>query len=447
MTSAEGAARPVSGRELRTVVASSVLGTTIEWYDFFLYGSAASQVFGPVFFPSHDPVVGTLLSFTTFALGFVARPVGGLIFGHIGDRAGRKKTLVMTMLVMGGATFLIAFVPPYSAIGLAAPVLLVLLRLAQGIAIGGEWGGAVLLSVEYARPGRRGLYGSWPQLGLAVGLTLATGLLALLGNVFGDAGFQAYGWRIAFGLSALLVAVGLFVRLRVLETPAFTAMRERQGSSTVPARDLLADAGSRRNLLLGMGSRFVEGVAFNCWAVFILAFAVQPMGLRYSDGLVVVMVAAVVMMPMILLFGGLSDRTGHRRMFAIGTVIATVLAFPAFALLGTGSLAALAGVVLVVFGVCYPIMYGPQSSFYCSLFPTRVRYTGISLVYQFSGIVASGLTPLVLTALLAWRGTWWPVAAYLALAGVISTACTLVIRVRGWSDATGVAAEAAERVG
>lgn len=207
---------------------SSLVGTTVEWYDFFLYGTAAGIVFPKLFFPSADPTVGTLLAFTTFAAGFVARPVGGLIFGHIGDRVGRKKTLVATMMIMGVATFLIGVIPTHAAIGIAAPIALVVLRVAQGIAVGGEWGGAVLVAVEYAPRGKRGLYGSLPQIGLAIGLMLGTGIFALLGFVLPDSSFLAWGWRIAFALSAVLVAVGLYIRLKVMETPAFASSRRRR---------------------------------------------------------------------------------------------------------------------------------------------------------------------------------------------------------------------------
>ncbi|MDA3625680.1 MFS transporter [Saccharopolyspora sp. WRP15-2] len=425
----EKAERRTSDQQnMKIVILSSILGTTIEWYDFFLYGMAASLVFGQLYFPGHDPAVGTLLAFATFAVGFVARPVGGLIFGHIGDRIGRKKTLVTTMMIMGVATFLIGLVPTYDDIGILAPILLVLCRVAQGVAIGGEWGGAVLLAVEYAGPRRKGLYGSWPQVGLALGLLLGTGAFLLLSAAMDEAAFLAYGWRIAFLFSVVLVLIGMFVRLKVMETPAFTAMRSNQEAATVPAAELLRDRFSRRHLLLGMGSRLAEGVAFNTWGVFILSYGVKSLGLHYSDLLRVVLVCSAVMVVFIPLFGHCSDRWGSRKTFALGAMIFTVLAYPVFGLFETRSLVVLTAALLIIFGVAYPLMYGPQAALYCDLFPTKVRYTGISLVYQLSGIFASGLTPLILASLLAIGGTPWLMVAYLVLAGGISTACTLAMR-------------------
>lgn len=415
-------------RQVRVVVLSSILGTTIEWYDFFLYGMAASLVFGKLYFPSHNPVVGTLLAFATFAIGFVARPVGGLLFGHVGDRIGRKRTLVATMVIMGLATTLIGALPTYSSVGVLAPVLLILCRLAQGVAIGGEWGGAVLLAVEYAGPSRRGLFGSWPQVGLALGLMLGTSAFSLISMVLDDTAFLAYGWRLAFLFSAVLVAVGVFVRLRVVETPAFAAMRAQQETATVPAAELLRDRRGRRHLLLGMGSRLAEGVAFNTWAVFILSYGVKNLGLHYSDLLHVVLLCSALMVVFLPVFGHLSDRWGPRKTFALGTLTFTLTVYPVFGVFETRSLVAVAVALLIVFGVAYPLMYGPQPALYCALFPTRVRYTGISLVYQFSGIFASGLTPLILTTLLAVSDTPWVMVTYLAVTGVVSTACTLALR-------------------
>lgn len=443
MAEKEEAYSEIPAKDLRTVILSSVIGTTIEWYDFFLYGTAAGLVFGKVFFPGRDPVVGTLLAFATFALGFVARPVGGLIFGHIGDRIGRKRTLVTTMMIMGAATTLIGLVPSYHSIGILAPVLLVVLRLAQGIAIGGEWGGAVLLAVEYARPGRRGLFGSWPQIGVALGLLLGTGAFSALGAALDDKAFVSYGWRIAFLLSALLVAVGVFLRLRVLETPVFRVMRANQQEASVPALELLRDRACRRHLLLGIGSRFAEGVAFNTWGVFIITYGTGRLGMPRADVLGVVMASAAVMTVAIPLFGSASDRWGRRRTVALGAALFAVLVYPVFSAFEIGSLGVFAACMIVVFGICYPMMYGPQAALYCELFPANVRYTGISLVYQFSGIFASGLTPIVLAALLGADRSPWLMVGYLALTGVISTVCTLATRPLPGGRAEPLANEAA----
>jgi metabolite-proton symporter len=425
---------PTKG-EIRTVVASSILGTTVEWYDFFLYGIAAGLVFDKLFFPSADPVVGTLLAFATFAIGFVARPVGGLIFGHIGDRIGRKKTLVATMIIMGAATFLIGVVPSYEMIGIAAPILLVLLRLAQGAAIGGEWGGAVLMAVEYAPRGKRGYYGSLPQIGLALGLMLGTGVFAALNSAMSDDAFLAYGWRIAFMLSLILVAVGIFVRLKVMETPAFRALETAEERSKMPALELIKEPRSRRNLLLGLGSRWAEGVAFNTWAVFAITYGTGTLDMSRQTMLVSVMAAAATMVIFIPIYGKLSDRFDRRSLFALGVVITTIATYPAFVLLGSATTSVVVITVVVILGVCYPMMYGPQPSLYSELFPTRIRYSGISLVYQLSGIVASGLTPLILTYLLsAAGGEISMITAYIVAVGAISAVSTLAIRRRDISS-------------
>jgi metabolite-proton symporter len=433
ISGADGIARddeaPATPKEVRLVLASSVVGTTVEWYDFFLYGIAAGIVFNKLYFPSEDPLAGTLLAFATFALGFVARPVGGLIFGHVGDRVGRKTTLVVTMLIMGVATMLIGLVPTYESIGTAAPILLVILRLAQGIAIGGEWGGAVLMAVEYAPRGKRGLYGSLPQVGLALGLLLGTGVFAGLSAVLDDAAFMAWGWRVAFLLSAVLVVVGMIIRLKVLETPAFRKLEAQEARSKVPAVDLFKARLSRRHIFLGMGSRWAEGVAFNTWAVFAISYGADTLGMNRNTMLLAVMAAAAVMLIFIPVFGSLSDTMDRRRVFAFGVVTVALLAYPAFLLVGTEQPLLVTLAVVTVLGVFYPAMYGPQSSLYAEMFPTHVRYSGISFVYQFSGIFASGLTPLVLTYLLGLAdGGIQFVGAYVIAVSVVSTACVLAIR-------------------
>ncbi|MFE0027144.1 MFS transporter [Amycolatopsis sp. NPDC059021] len=415
--------------DVRLVVASSVFGTTVEWYDFFLYGTAAGIVFNKLYFPGSDPLVATVLSFATFALGFLARPVGGFLFGHLGDRVGRKKTLVATMLIMGVATCLIGLLPDYAMIGPAAPILLIVLRLAQGVAVGGEWGGAVLMATEYAPAGKRGLYGSFPQIGLALGLTLGTGVLAALNAVTTEAAFLAWGWRIGFLLSAVLVVVGLLIRVKIVETPAFRKMAEQEGESTVPALELVRDRVSRRHLLLGMGSRLTEGVAFNAWAVFVISYGSGTLHLNRQPLLQAVMIAAAVMVVFIPIFGRVSDRVGRRRAFAVGAVTTLVLAIPALAALHAGNTVLITVSLVAVLGISYPLMYGPQAAFYAELFPVSRRCTGISVVYQLSGVVASGLTPLILAYLAGRTGTNG-VLVYLAVTTAISVVCTLAIRDR-----------------
>jgi metabolite-proton symporter len=431
MTVEDDKVEEVSKSELRTVVLSSLVGTSVEWYDFFLYGTAAGIVFPQLFFPGSEPAVGTLLAFATFAVGFVARPVGGLIFGHIGDRIGRKNTLVATMLIMGVATFLIGVIPTYAAIGIAAPIVLVALRVAQGIAVGGEWGGAVLMAVEYAPRGKRGFYGSMPQIGLAIGLALGTGVFALVGYVLPDSAFLGWGWRIAFMLSAILVGVGLYIRLKVMETPAFRKLEKTEAKATVPAVQMIKDRLSRRHLLLGMGSRWAEGLAFNMWAVFTISYGTGTLGLGKQPILLAVMAAAVTMIVFIPVFGRLADRFDRRHLYTAGIVLLAVAAYPALALLGTGNTVVIVVSIVLVLGVIYPIVYAPEASLFAELFPTRVRYTGISVVYQLSGIVASGLTPLVLAYLLRSAGGGLSlIIGYVVVVSVISAVSTLAIRKR-----------------
>lgn len=418
-----------SKKDLRTVLGSCLMGTTVEWYDFFLYGVAAGIIFNKQFFPDSDPTVATLLSFATFALGFVARPLGGLFFGHIGDKVGRKKTLVMTMMIMGVATFLIGCLPTYDQVGILAPILLVVLRLAQGVAIGGEWGGAILMSVEYAPKGKRSLFGSVPQMGLALGLVLGTGVFALMGAILDDAAFNSWGWRVTFWLSLVLVLLGMFMRLKVVETPAFRTLEESESKAAVPAKILVADKKNRRNLMLGMGARWVEGVAFNTWAVFSITYATGTLGMDRQGALLGVMVAALVLLVLIPIFGSLADRFTNRKMYTIGAVLAAVSPLFAFPMMGTGNPWILTLALIIVLGVLYPIMYAPEGTFFAEMFPVNVRYSGISVVYQMSGIVASGLTPMILTYLLDKAdGGSSLIIAYFIFTGVISAACAIRMR-------------------
>jgi MFS family permease len=289
---AVAADRPEDQRQAdgRTVLTASLIGTTIEWYDFFLFATAAGIVFPKVFYGDNDPTVASLLSFATFAVGFLARPIGGLVFGHIGDRVGRRTTLIVTMAMTGVSTALIGLLPSHDSIGIWAPVLLVVLRVLQGIAVGGEWGGAVLLAVEYAPPGRRGLYGATPQVGLGLGLALGTGAFALLGSLMDDDDFLRWGWRIAFVSSLVLVLVGLVVRLKVLETPAFRRVQEQADVARVPVVEVFRDRPSRRNLGWALLARWAEGASFNCWGVFVLTYTVTRVGMDRNDVLVAVTV-------------------------------------------------------------------------------------------------------------------------------------------------------------
>jgi MFS family permease len=416
-------------RRLRIVVAASLLGTTVEWYDFFLYATAAGLVFHRVFFPSQSSLVGTLLAFATFAVGFVMRPIGGLVFGHIGDRIGRKRSLTLTMLIMGVATALIGVLPTAAQIGAWAPVLLLTLRVLQGFALGGEWAGAVLLAVEHGPEDRRGRFGAIPQIGLALGLALGTGIFAFLQIALGQARFLAYGWRIGFLLSLVLVVIGIVVRLRVEETPAFRRLRDLEATSTVPIREIIREPRARRNTVLGLLSRWAEGSAFNTWGVFAISYATGTLGFNKVSVLVVVTIAALLMAALLPVSGILTDRFGARRVYLAGVACYGVAAFPAFALFGTRNLIWFGLAMIVVFGVVHALFYGAQGTLYSALYPTGTRYTGLSFVYQFSGVYASGVTPLILTALIAAvGGAPWLACGYLVATAVISVFATARIR-------------------
>ncbi|OAK53071.1 MFS transporter [Rhodococcoides kyotonense] len=421
---------PARRKRLRTVVAASLLGTTVEWYDFFLYATAASLVFNQLFFPDQSSFVGTMLSFATFAVGFVVRPVGGVVFGHFGDRIGRKKTLALTMFIMGIATALMGALPTAEQIGVLAPILLLLLRILQGFALGGEWAGAVLLAVEHSPEKKRGLFGSIPQIGLALGLALGTAMFALLQTVFDDAAFLAYGWRIAFLLSLVLVAVGLIVRLKVEETPAFQEVTDLKQRSSAPVRDVFARR-SIRATVLGLLSRWGEGAAFNTWGVFAITYATTELDFEKVPVLLVVTVAAVTMAVLLPVSGLLVDRYGAKQIYIIGIALYGVAVFPVFALFGTGNLWFFGLGLVLVFGFVHALFYGAQGTLYASLYPTEIRYTGLSIVYQFSGIYASGVTPLILTALIAaGSGSPWLACGFLVGTSVVSVIATGLIRKR-----------------
>ncbi|TXN21549.1 MFS transporter [Methylobacterium sp. WL9] len=414
---------------LGRVVSAALIGATIEWYDFFLYGVVAGIVLNKLYFPASDPLVSTLLAYSTFAVGFVTRPLGGVIFGHFGDRIGRKSMLVITLMMMGVATFLIGLVPTYKQIGVAAPILLLLLRIFQGIGLGGEWGGAVLMAFEYAPPDKRGLYASIPQIGLALGLCIASGVVAALSYGLTDEQFLAWGWRLAFLLSAILVAVGAYIRLNVMETPEFAKVKETNREAAIPFVVMMRDYPG--NVIAGMGARTIDGVFFNIFAVFSIGYLTGTVKVPRTEALLGVTAAAILLCATIPLAGWLSDRLGRTRVYAWGSLITGFSAFPAFWLfLNSGGNTAMIWLALIIpFGIFYASVYGPEAALFSELFPARVRYTGISFVYQFSGIFASGLTPIIATALLQYSGADepWFVCAYCAFAGLVSAASAIWI--------------------
>lgn len=405
---------------MRRVLATSVIGTAIEWYDFFLYATASALVFNKLFFPTFDPMVGTILSFGTFFVGYISRPLGAIVFGHFGDRIGRKVSLVATLLIMGLATFIIGCLPTYESIGFWAPALLILMRFMQGFGVGGEWGGAVLMVVEYAPANRRGFFGSWPQWGVPLGLLLSTGVFALVANQPQDQ-FLSWGWRIPFLLSIVLIGIGLFIRLRVTESPRFEAVKNKGVQAKAPLIELLRK--HPKSILLAVGTRFATDITFNVINVFVLAYATQQLGLPRSMILNGVLIGCAVELFTIPFFGWLSDKIGRRTVFMMGCAFVAVYGFVFFRLLETKQptlifLAYVGGLALSQASV-----YAVQSTWFAELFGTRVRYTGASLPYQIAGIITSGPTPLIATYLFATYAAVWPIAGYIAVTAILSLVC------------------------
>ncbi|GAA1712122.1 MFS transporter [Kribbella yunnanensis] len=402
----------------RKVAIAACVGATIEWYDFFLYGTAAGLVFNKLFFTGLSGSAATFASFATFAVGFLARPIGGLVFGHFGDRIGRKQMLLLTLVIMGVGTTLIGVLPSYDSIGVWAPILLVVLRILQGIGVGGEYGGAVLLAVEYAPPGRRGFFGSFAHIGVPAGLFLASAAFSLVGLLPEDA-FLAWGWRICFLVSAGLLAIGAYIRLSVLETPAFAKVRERKEVSSVPLVDLLKQ--HPRSLLLGMGTRYIEGFTFNLFSVYLLSYVANDLKLPRSYALNGIVVGALIGVALIPIAGALSDRVGRKPVYRAGTWAALLFAFPAAALVQHGTSVTVFIALAVGVGVLDGVIYGPLAAFWAELFSTRVRYTALGALYQLSGIVASGLTPLIAAWLVSLGdGDLWWLATYNVLIAIVS---------------------------
>lgn len=399
------------------VVLASFVGTMIEWYDFFLYGTAAALVFDRLFFPSDDEFVSRMAAFGSFALGFFMRPLGGVIFGHFGDRIGRKAMLVTTLLMMGMATFLIGVLPTYKTIGVAAPCLLILLRLVQGLGVGGEWGGAVLMAVEHGHAGKRGFYGSCVQMGVPAGLLLATGVFSIFSSLPEDQ-FLSWGWRVPFLLGIVLLAVGMFIRFQVFESPLFAESQKKNDVSPLPILEVFSKY--QRSVLLAMGARFAENVCFYIFTVFSLTYATEYLSLPKQTILNGVWIAAAVQLIAIPLAGIVSDRIGRRPVYLAGAAFMMLFAFPFFWLIETQQTLIISlAIVLALIG--HAMMYGPQAAFFSELFGTRVRYSGASVGYQLASPLAGGIAPLIAAALVEWSdGASWPVSIYMMVAAAIT---------------------------
>jgi metabolite-proton symporter len=419
-------------RQIRKAALASTIGTTIEWYDYFLYGTAAALVFPAVFFPHASSYVGTLDSFATYFVGFIARPVGAAIFGHWGDRIGRKATLIVTLLLMGIATALIGVLPGAGTWGNAAPIILILLRVLQGIGVGGEWSGSVLLSMEWGDQRRRGLMGSWPQLGVAIGLILATGLVALFNSVTTDAQFQSWGWRIPFLLSLVMVAVGLYIRLQILETPMFAKVIAQKRVHRAPVRRVIRE--HPKEIILSALVRMSEQMPFYVVTAFVLSYLTDAdHGYSKDFALIGTLIAAGIEFVLIPYFGGLSDSFGRKRLYMLGAAIMGVWGFVYFAMLDSG-VTWVVFVALCLGLVPHAMQYAPQSSLIAESFPTSVRYAGAGLGYQLASVIAGGPAALVATWLIHQFGTGYAVSCYILLSAIITLAACAALTDRGRAD-------------
>ena len=403
---------------IRRVVLASFIGTTIEWYDYFIFSVAAAFYFPKLFFPGLPEYAGIIASFTTYLVGFVARPLGGIVFGHLGDRIGRKTMLVTTLMMMGVATFLIGLLPTHHSIGAWAPILLVLLRFVQGFGVGGEWGGAVLMAVEHGHAGRRGYYASWAQAGVPMGLLLANGIFLLGQGQLTETQLMDWGWRVPFLLGIALTGVGLYIRLNIMESPLFAKLQETAPERPAPLREVVCK--HPRNILLAMGARFAENATFYVFSGFMLVYAVKHLELSREMILNGIIIAAAVQLVTIPCFGALSDRVGRRPVHLFGAAFMALIAIPFFWLVDTQNQHLIWLALALALGIGHAAMYGPQAAYLSEMFGTRVRYSGVSIGYQLASPLAGGLAPIIATALLNRYGEPWPIAQYVIVVSLIT---------------------------
>jgi MFS transporter, MHS family, shikimate and dehydroshikimate transport protein len=418
-------ARPApTAKETRRVAGATLIGTSIEWFDFFVYGAAAALVFGKLFFPSANPLTGTLLALSTFGVGFVARPFGGVIFAHFGDRIGRKSMLVLSVVMMGGGTFLVGLLPTYATIGVAAPILLVLLRIVQGIGLGGEWGAAAVMAVEYAPPHRRGFFGSFPQTGVPAGMLTANLSLLIVSAVLSEEAFLSWGWRLPFLASIVLVVVGIVIRLRVAESPVFEAARsagkiERQPVIAVLRRQPL-------NVLRAAGLRFAENSTFYIHTTFVLTYGTVALGLARDDLLLAVIVSSALGLISIPFYGWACDRVGRRPVVLWGSLVLLAMSWPYFWALDSRSLPWIVLATVVAVNIGNSAVYAPQPAYFSELFEPEVRYSGASIGAQGASVFAGGLAPVIATALLDATGGWGWIAVYMSAMVLITIVAALL---------------------
>jgi len=408
----------VAPSTLRHVMLAAAVGSALEWYDFFIYGTAAALVFGELFFPKYDVTVGTLAAFATFAVGFIARPFGGLFFGHFGDRMGRKPMLVATLLLVGGGTFLIGVLPTYATIGIWAPILLMLMRLLQGFGAGAEYGGAVVMAVEYAPPGKRGLYGSFAPLGVTAGNLLAAGVFYLVTMMSKD-NLLAWGWRIPFLVSFLLLGLGVYIRLRVAETPVFAEASAKRPPLRLPAFEAVRR--HPRNFFVVIGARFAENGLGYLFTVFGLSYVINTLHVSREVGISGVMLGNFAEIFGVLFFSWLSDRIGRRPVYMFGALFSAAFAFPFFLLVGTLNPVLISIAFILVIGVGGGAMFGPQAAYFAELFGPRLRYSGFAFARELGSILAGGPSPFIAALLVGWMaGAPWGVACYVILLGLIT---------------------------
>ena len=405
-------------RKNKKVLIASLTGSSIEWFDYFLYGTAAALVFNKIFFPMVDPVIGLILSYLSFSLTFFIRPIGGVLFAHIGDRIGRKKTLVLTLSLMGGATVMIGLLPTYDMIGMWAPALLILMRIIQGMGIGGEWGGALLLAYEYAPEKRKGFFGSIPQAGVTIGMLMATFIVSLM-TLFSEEDFLSWGWRIPFLLSSVLVILGLWIRKDIDETPDFQKVKKSGQVAKAPLRDTIKH--HWREVLIAAGLKVVETAPFYIFSTFVVSYATTTLTYQKSQALEAVTLGALVATIMIPLMGLLSDRVGRQRMYAVSVFVLGLFIVPWFMLLNTGTTWGIVLATVIAFGVLWAPVTAVLGTLCSEIFSANVRYTDITLGYQLGAALAGGTAPLIATGLLAkYDGDWVPVAWYLGVTVAIS---------------------------
>jgi len=416
---------PAFGSQHRKVAFASLMGTSVEWYDFYLYGTYAALLFPKLFFPELSPLAGTLSSFATYAVGFAARPIGAAIFGHYGDRIGRKTMLLITLLLMGGSTVLIGALPTYETAGIWAAIMLCFLRLIQGFAIGGEWGSAVVIAVEHAPAHRRGLYGSFPQIGVPIGLLLSTGAFALTSALLDESQILSWGWRIPFLASIVMLGIGIFIRLGVQESPVFQRLKQADQRSERPAGDLILY--HRRMLILTIGMKMLQNAIFYIYSVFMLSYITGTLGLPRSVGLNAIIISSLVGIATIPLWSWLSDLIGRRKIYLFGNIASMLFLIPFFIMADTGNVVLITIGMIIGLNVLHDSMYGPQAVYFSELFGTSVRLSGTNIGYSIGAVLSGGLAPMIATSLLAAQnGKTWGIVAYLMTLGVISVVCTVL---------------------